>query len=181
MRKALIVIDYQNDFVADNGKLTCGKMAQEIEDNICQLIKEMNSTGGDVVFTFDTHDGFYNETKESENFPPHCIKGTDGWEPFGRVANYVRTGRRMFKNTFALPADQAGFLLDSYDELYLCGVATNVCVLQNAIVFYNMSTSDGYDTNFTVVENACASFDATEHEHSIAYMRDVLGFEVIEV
>ena len=55
MRKALIVIDYQNDFVADDGKLTCGKMAQEIEDNVCQLIEEMNSTGGDVVFTFDSH------------------------------------------------------------------------------------------------------------------------------
>lgn len=31
MRKALIVIDYQNDFVANDGKLTCGEMAQKIE------------------------------------------------------------------------------------------------------------------------------------------------------
>lgn len=31
MKKALIVIDYTYDFVADNGKLTCGKPGQAIE------------------------------------------------------------------------------------------------------------------------------------------------------
>lgn len=178
MRKALVVIDYQNDFVADDGKLTCGKMAQEIEGNIRQLIKEMKSTGGDVVFTFDTHDNFYSE-RESKSFPPHCIAGTDGWELFGQVASYANVGRKRFKNTFALPANQVRILLDSYDRIYLCGVATNICVLQNAIALYNMSASEGYDTNFIVVENACASFDATEHQRAIAYMRDVLGFKVI--
>lgn len=32
MTKALLIIDYTNDFVADNGALTCGKSAQELED-----------------------------------------------------------------------------------------------------------------------------------------------------
>ena len=37
MTKALLIIDYTNDFVADNGALTCGKPAQELEDYLVQL------------------------------------------------------------------------------------------------------------------------------------------------
>ena len=32
MTKALLIIDYTNDFIADNGSLTCGKPAQDSED-----------------------------------------------------------------------------------------------------------------------------------------------------
>lgn len=38
--KALILIDYCNDFIADNGKLTIGKRVQEIEGSISDLAKE---------------------------------------------------------------------------------------------------------------------------------------------
>ena len=31
---ALIIVDYSNDFVADNGKLTCGLPGQQIENYI---------------------------------------------------------------------------------------------------------------------------------------------------
>jgi len=40
MTKALLVIDYTNDFVADNGSLTCGKAGQAIEARITALAKE---------------------------------------------------------------------------------------------------------------------------------------------
>lgn len=34
MKKALIVIDYTNDFVATDGKLTCGVPGQAIEKKL---------------------------------------------------------------------------------------------------------------------------------------------------
>lgn len=40
---ALIVVDYSNDFVADNGKLTCGKPGQRIESYIVRRIDDYNS------------------------------------------------------------------------------------------------------------------------------------------
>lgn len=40
MAKALISIDYTYDFVADDGKLTAGKPAQAIEDDIVRVTKE---------------------------------------------------------------------------------------------------------------------------------------------
>ncbi|MFM1524339.1 MULTISPECIES: isochorismatase family protein [Helcococcus] len=37
MEKALILIDYCNDFIADNGKLIIGNRVQEIEGSITDL------------------------------------------------------------------------------------------------------------------------------------------------
>ncbi|MFM1582092.1 hypothetical protein ABGF48_07850 [Helcococcus bovis] len=53
MAKALILIDYCNDFIADNGKLTIGKRVQEIEGSITDLAKESYKRG-DYVFSFLT-------------------------------------------------------------------------------------------------------------------------------
>lgn len=40
MTKALLIIDYTNDFVADDGSLTCGKPAQAIEDYLLSLAND---------------------------------------------------------------------------------------------------------------------------------------------
>ena len=53
MKRLLLVIDYQNDFVADDGALTCGKMAQDIEDNILAAIDLYEKDT--IYFTKDTH------------------------------------------------------------------------------------------------------------------------------
>ena len=39
---ALIIVDYSNDFVADNGKLTCGLPGQQIESYIVERIEAYN-------------------------------------------------------------------------------------------------------------------------------------------
>ena len=36
-QEALLIIDYTNDFVSDKGSLTCGKPAQELENEIVNL------------------------------------------------------------------------------------------------------------------------------------------------
>ena len=44
--KALINIDYTNDFVAENGALTCGEPGQAIEEEIIRLAKKfIDQTG----------------------------------------------------------------------------------------------------------------------------------------
>ena len=40
MAKALLIIDYTNDFVADNGSLTVGKPAQALEQPIISLANQ---------------------------------------------------------------------------------------------------------------------------------------------
>ncbi len=66
MSKALLVIDYTYDFVADDGRLTCGKPAQAIDEYITQLTKSFVADGDYVVFAVDVHDendAFHPETK----------------------------------------------------------------------------------------------------------------------
>ena len=57
MTKALLIIDYTNDFVADNGALTCGKPAQELEDYLVQLANRFYQNGDYVIFPTDAHCG----------------------------------------------------------------------------------------------------------------------------
>ena len=78
MKKVLIVVDMQNDFI--DGALG-SKEAQAIVPNVKKKIEERIAQGYDIVFTRDTHQENYLETMEGKKLPvEHCIEGTYGWE-----------------------------------------------------------------------------------------------------
>lgn len=85
MIKTLIVIDYSNDFVATDGKLTCGEPGQAIERKIVELIESF-TTQNELVLIDDyihyENDPYYPDLKL---FPPHNIVGTSGRELYGKV------------------------------------------------------------------------------------------------
>ncbi len=132
MMRALVVVDYQNDFV--DGSLG-SSAAASIEGAVCARMEEYIGTGDDVFVTMDTHGEDYLLTREGVMLPvEHCIDGTDGWMLHGRVGEIARIGgcRIIRKSTFGC-AELLG-LLRGYDSIELCGVATNVCVLANAVI-----------------------------------------------
>ena len=66
MKKALLVIDYTYDFVASDGKLTCGEPGQALDNKISSLIQKFMTENEFVVFANDLHeedDPFHPETK----------------------------------------------------------------------------------------------------------------------
>ena len=132
MKKLLVVVDYQNDFV--NGALGFEK-ALLLEDGIADKILEFESNDDDVVFTLDTHYEDYMETVEGQNLPvKHCIKNTFGHEVYGSVKNMSLVHPNFEKLTFG-SSKLFEYLKDNnYDEVYLCGVVTNICVISNAVV-----------------------------------------------
>ena len=84
MAKALISIDYTEDFVADHGKLTAGAPAQAISEAIAQVTRLAFNRGDYVFFTIDAHEEKDTFHPESKLFPPHNIIGTSGrnlWTP----------------------------------------------------------------------------------------------------
>ena len=87
MTKALLIIDYTNDFIADDGALTCGKPGQAIEGHILELADEFYQNGDYVIFPTDghTHDKF---SPEYKLFPPHNIIGTSGQELYGKIKTW---------------------------------------------------------------------------------------------
>ena len=88
-KKALIVVDYTVDFVADDGKLTCGKAAQAIEDAIVKRINDAVEAGDEIYVCNDLHEENDPTHPESTLFPPHNIRGTAGRELYGAVKTAV--------------------------------------------------------------------------------------------
>ena len=78
MKRTLIVIDMQNDFI--DGTLGTPE-AQNIVSAVAEKINAYRTNGDEVIFTRDTHSENYLETAEGKKLPiKHCIKGTHGWE-----------------------------------------------------------------------------------------------------
>ena len=69
MKRLLIVVDYQNDFV--DGALGFPD-AEALDGPIAEKITAYRAAGDMIAYTFDTHHRDYLETQEGINLPvPH--------------------------------------------------------------------------------------------------------------
>lgn len=134
MKKILIVVDYQNDFVI--GSLGFPE-AEKIEGNIYNKIRQYTDNEDDVVFTLDTHyEENYEKTQEGKKLPiMHCGHDTEGWELYGKIASLKSEKTQVFsKYTFG-SIDLAEYLVGKdYDTVELVGVVTDICVISNAVL-----------------------------------------------
>lgn len=162
MKKLLIVVDYQNDFVT--GSLGFPK-AVTLEEPICRKIATYRNAGHDVVYTLDTHGGDYLETMEGKKLPiPHCSRSTEGWQLYGKVAALRAPKDVVFeKSTFGSAGLMAYLQEHAYDSIELCGLVTNMCVLSNAVI----AKAARPDAEI-IIDAACtASFDDAMHEKAL--------------
>ncbi len=165
MKRCLIVVDYQNDFV--DGALGF-KEAIEIKNTIISKIKDYRRNGDDIIFTMDTHNEDYLQTEEGKNLPIiHCVKGTHGHEIQKDVDNERKETDKVFlKNTF--PSLELGFYLQTknYDVIELCGLVSNICVISNAIIAKSASPN----AHIIVDAKATSSFDKIINEKALDVM-----------
>lgn len=133
MKKLLIVVDFQNDFV--NGSLGFPK-AVFLERPICEKIDSYRRDGGDVLFTFDTHTKEYLSTSEGRKLPiEHCIRGTEGWNLYGEVGRKMQESDiRIEKVTFGSSGLMDYLRKNPYDVVELAGLVSNICVISNAVI-----------------------------------------------
>lgn len=133
MKKCLIVVDYQNDFVT--GSLGF-KKAEQLDNRIAEKIEKYRNEGWEIIFTFDTHEENYLNTNEGKNLPvAHCIKGTDGHKLYGKTAKMLKKRDRcFFKSSFGSTELFEYLKAEKFDIVELCGVVTNICVISNAIL-----------------------------------------------
>ena len=172
MNRLLVVVDYQNDFV--DGALGF-KGAELISSNIAKLIKEFRNRGDEVVFTYDTHDEDYLNTTEGKNLPVlHCIKGSQGWELYPEINALLGDSKIFEKPGFG--SNDLGHYIErnNYEEIYLCGLVSDICVFSNAIIAKAFSSPY---TKIKVVRNATSSFDLDMQEKAF----DVLKHLHIEI
>ncbi|MHB9781872.1 cysteine hydrolase family protein [Streptococcus sp. 10F2] len=182
MTKAVLSIDYTRDFVASNGRLTAGKPAQAISETIAAVSQKAWEAGAYVFFMIDEHlegDLYHPET---QLFPPHNIRGTEGRYLYGPSKEFFeehQESNRVYWMDKHYYSAFAGTMLDIYlrerkvDTLVLTGVLTDICVLHTAIDAYQK----GY--KIEVVTDAVASITEAQHQFALEHMKDVLGAKLI--
>ncbi|MBM7702837.1 cysteine hydrolase family protein [Metabacillus iocasae] len=181
MKKALIHIDYTNDFVAQDGALTCGEPGQQIEAKVAEITKQFIEEGDYVVFAIDLHnehDAYHPETKL---FPPHNIQHTEGRHLYGDIQGIYEESKEK-DNVYWMDKTRysafAGTDLEiklrerGITEVHLVGVCTDICVLHTAV--------DAYNKGFTIVvyKDAVASFNSAGHEWALTHFETCMGATV---
>lgn len=180
--KALINIDYTYDFVAEDGRLTCGEPGQKIEGFITSLTEKFIEDGDLVVFAIDIHEENDPYHPESKLFPPHNIRGTKGRSLFGSLDDVYH---RHSEDSQVLWIDKtrysafAGTDLEiklrerGITELHLVGVCTDICVLHTAV--------DAYNKGFKIIihKDGVASFNQEGHTWALSHFEQTLGATVL--
>lgn len=154
MKKLLIVVDYQHDFI--DGTLGF-PTASSIYPYINKLIHDYQVSGQDIVFTRDTHLENYLMTEEGKNLPiAHCIKATKGHRFYHELESLSETYPVFEKSTFGSSALLKYLESKDYEEITLVGLVTHICIISNAVI-----AKAGLPQAHIVVETkGVASFDA---------------------
>jgi nicotinamidase-related amidase len=190
MKKILIVVDMQNDFV--DGALGTAE-AQAIVPKVADYIRDHADENTVLLVTKDTHSSNYAETLEGKNLPvAHCIKNSYGWElnPAIQEAIYDTRGKYHsfdsyfpyvsdhiiekpsfgsidLQNLLYLLDDETGMQSGDIAEITLMGLCTGICVLSNAI----MCKATMPEVPVNVVADCCACVTPTSHNTAIEAMK----------
>lgn len=167
MKKVLVVVDMQKDFV--DGVLGTDE-AVKIVDKVAEKIEGFD---GEVIFTRDTHDDNYLDTQEGKYLPvPHCKKGSSGWQLQEKVAAVKPEHARIFdKNTFG-SVELAQYLCnvnekEGIEQITFIGLCTDICVISNAML------AKAYMPEVAVAVDAqcCAGVTPESHNNALAAMK----------
>lgn len=165
MKKILVVVDMQKDFV--DGALGSAE-AVKILGNVVEKIKGFD---GEIVVTYDTHTENYLETTEGKNLPVvHCVKGTEGWQ-LDKAVEEALSGKnplRIEKPTFGA-TELAHIISESFGNdisIELIGLCTDICVISNAMLL----KAAFYEAPIAVDASCCAGVTPESHINALKAM-----------
>ena len=175
MTDMLIVVDMQRDFVS--GPLGSAE-ARAIVPAVSERIRRAKEEGTQVVFTLDTHETDYMDSREGRFLPvPHCIRGTQGWALEPEIAKECARGMISFeKPTFgstalmhhvAALAGEKGYVNGKGLTVELCGVCTDICVVSNAMLIKAALP----EADLIVNSALCAGVTPDKHDAALETMR----------
>lgn len=168
MKKFLIVVDMQKDFV--DGALGTPE-AQKIVDKVAEKILNFD---GYIIATMDTHKEDYMETREGKFLPvKHCINESEGWKIDEKVMDALkkRGCSILTKPTFGsialiekLKKDASS---DEQLDIELVGLCTDICVVSNALLL----KANFPEAEIAVDASCCAGVTPEKHQAALETMR----------
>jgi len=166
MRKILLVIDMQNDFI--DGALGTAEAVAMLPRAIEEIKKY---SAADIITTRDTHQTDYMDTQEGKNLPvPHCIAGTPGWELNDEVLTAIGDAEIIDKPTFGskVLAEKLAKMAEKEElEITLIGLCTDICVVSNALIIKAFLP----ETRVSVIADCCAGVTPATHAAALETMK----------
>ncbi|WP_026660747.1 cysteine hydrolase family protein [Butyrivibrio sp. AC2005] len=166
MKKVLVVVDMQNDFIT-------GALRNEegiaIVPYVKEKIEKAKEAGETIIFTRDTHGDDYMQTEEGKNLPvPHCIKGTEGWNIIDELNADENASLIIDKETFGSEklAEYMKKNADEIEEVEFVGVCTDICVISNVLLTKAMIPNK----KIHVDARGCAGVTPQAHNTALAAM-----------
>ena len=161
MRKILVVVDMQNDFI--DGSLGTPE-ALAIVENVKKKISQYDQEN--IFVTMDTHEENYMQTQEGKNLPvPHCIRGTEGWRLNPTIREAAGDCELVEKPTFG--STELPKAVKDCDEFILLGLCTDICVISNAMIVKAFLP----EVPVRVDASCCAGVTPESHENALAAMK----------
>ena len=178
MKKFLIVVDMQNDFI--DGPLGTPEAQAIVPKIVYKMKKECSGTETCIIFTKDTHYDNYLETQEGKNLPvEHCKYMTDGWSINKNIAAEFKVGdycgylsqdtinSRLLKETFGSYKLVELLKECDFEEIELVGVCTDICVVSNAMLLKAAFP----EKLITVDASCCAGVTPETHKAALTTMK----------
>jgi nicotinamidase-related amidase len=129
-RTALLIVDMQNDFVKEGGKLVVPSAKLTVPP-LQHLLEEARRSGMTVAFTQDSH---LPGDPEFALFGEHCLVGTPGWEVIEELA--PQAGELVYQKRrydgFYGTSLEHDLRVRGIDTLIIGGTVANICVLHTA-------------------------------------------------
>lgn len=166
MKKLLVVVDMQNDFI--DGALGTSEALAIVPT----VEKKIADWDGDIACTLDTHGENYLTTNEGKNLPiVHCVKDSDGWQINDRICVAVKTSRkspRVFtKGTFG-SVELANYIKkQGYDYIEFVGLCTDICVISNVL----LTKAVNPEAAIVVDASCCAGVTPESHKNALSAMK----------
>lgn len=166
MRKILVVIDMQNDFID-------GALGTPEARAIVEAVKaKIGTYPADCIYaTRDTHGEDYMETSEGRHLPiSHCMQGSQGWQLRKEIADAMPQAVILDKPTFG-SLKLAELLARENEkeklEIELVGLCTDICVVSNALLLKAWMP----EVPIRVDASCCAGVTPESHEAALVTMR----------
>lgn len=166
MRKILVVVDMQNDFI--DGSLGTAE-AQAIVENVKEKIRSYRAE--DIFATRDTHSADYLSSQEGKKLPVvHCVKDTHGWQIREDIADLLQNAVIVDKPTFGsteLAHKIAEIAKTEEIAVELVGLCTDICVVSNALLLKATLP----EISISVDSKCCAGVSPATHEAALQTMK----------
>ena len=166
MKKLLVLIDMVNGFVKEGA--LADKQINNITPNIIKLVEEFIKNNSDII---SIQEGHSQNSKEFENFPPHCILGTEEADLIEELIPYKDKMNIIRKNS------TCGFITKDFikymeenkqklEEIILTGCCTDLCVLNFALPLKNYINEHDLNIKVTIYKNTVETFDSPVHDRN---------------